>query len=324
MKKRNQAVDRFIHALVIGYHHLAVRTPLRTWVAMGKILGRLAYVLDREHREIALANLRFAFGDERDRGELETISRRNFEQWGMIAHEWMRLRRLDAAEVASLIRVEGREHLIAAKRKSPSVILLGAHFGNWEYAHLYYASQVNALNFIVRAIDNPYIEQERVSYNERACVRVLYKENGLRPAIRNLRKGEDLIIFADRKADEKDGLPCLFFGRETLSLTVVPALARKYRLPVVPMFIVREKDPVRHRIVFMPELPMEDGPGNRSLRRNVDLQNRAVESAVRSHPDHWVWFHKRWKRHYPELYPRDMARRRRRRIKKQSARMYAP
>ena len=119
MKTRRRTVDRLTHALVIAYHRLAVMAPLRTWVAWGKILGRVAYRLDPEHRRISMTNLRFALGEEKSDAELRDIARRNFEQWGMIVHEWMRLRRLDAAELASLIRIEGREHLAAAKKKSP-------------------------------------------------------------------------------------------------------------------------------------------------------------------------------------------------------------
>jgi KDO2-lipid IV(A) lauroyltransferase len=292
---------------------------LRTWVSMGKLLGRLVYIIDIEHRKIVLANLRFAFGHEKSEGDLRDIARKNFEQWGMIAHEWMRLRNLDTTELLPLIRVEGGKHLMAAKRKSPSVILMGAHFGNWEYAHLYYSRNINVLNFIVRAIDNPFVEEERVSYNQRSGVRILYKENGLRPAIKNLKKGEDLIIFADRKADSKDGVSCLFFGKETLALALVPALARKYHIPVVPMFIVRERDSIHHRIVFLPEQRIDQDGGERGLQNSVELQSELIESIVRRHPDHWVWFHKRWKRHYPYLYPKDMARRQERRKKKEKS-----
>jgi hypothetical protein len=37
-----------------------------------------------------------------------------------------------------------------------------------------------------------------------------------------------------------------------------------------------------------------------------------VEKMVRAYPDQWLWLHKRWKKHYPHLYPEYQLRRRRR------------
>jgi KDO2-lipid IV(A) lauroyltransferase len=199
-----------------------------------------------------LRNLRFAFGKEKGEDEIVSLARKNFQQFGMIACEWARLKYITKGELQELVNIEGKEHLIAAKKKSPAVILLGAHFGNWEYAHLLYASTINRLNFIVRAIDIPFIEKERVAVNENFGVGILYQKNGLRPAIRNLKKGEDLVLFADRQAGSKEGITCQFFGKETSTLTLVPTLAKRFHIPIVPMFIIRSKDRVHHRIVFFP------------------------------------------------------------------------
>ena len=110
----------------------------------------------------------------------------------MIAHEWVRLKNINKKELRNLIYVEGKEHIIAAKKKNRSIILLSAHFGNWEYAHLFYASTINRLNFIVRRIDNPLIEQERVTYNEHFGVKILYKEKRFEEALGELNDGLSL------------------------------------------------------------------------------------------------------------------------------------
>ena len=285
---------------------------------IGRCAGDLFYWLDFRHRSIVLRNLGFAFGSDREEKEICAIGRENFRQFAMIAHEWIRLRNLDTEELKELIYIEGKENLIAAKKKNQSIILLGAHFGNWEYAHIFYSTTVNHLNFIVRAIDNPFLEKERVAYNQRAGVGILYKENGLRPAIRNLKKGEDLILFADQRPRLKEGAICQFFGKKASTITLVPALAKKFHIPVVPMFIVRCKDLVHHRIIFFPELKIEYDDKKQSVSEGAQLQNDMIEKVIRSYPDHWLWIHKRWRREYPNLYPEDLARRQRRREKRRA------
>jgi hypothetical protein len=41
-----------------------------------------------------------------------------------------------------------------------------------------------------------------------------------------------------------------------------------------------------------------------------------IEETVRAYPEQWFWFHKRWKRHYPELYAEDIKRKMRQRKKR--------
>lgn len=284
---------------------------------MGRKLGLLVYFLDFHHRRISFRNLHFAFNGQKDEGEMRSIVRKNFEQFGMIGNEWIRLKNGDMRMLEEYVRVEGKEHLDNARKKSRSVILLGAHFGNWEYAHAFYSSKINKLTFIVRSIDNPLIEHERLRINERFGVSILYKETGLRQAIRNLKRGEDLVIFADRKETYKQIVPCRFFGKKTATMTLVPALARKYRIPVVPMFIVRSRDLVHHRLVFLPELTVDhDGDKKESINEATQRQSVVLESIITDHPDHWIWLHKRWKKYHPYLYPEDMARRARRKAKR--------
>ncbi|MGD9157989.1 MAG: lysophospholipid acyltransferase family protein [Desulfobacteraceae bacterium] len=292
---------RIVHLLILLFHSISMIIPLRIWLFLGKCFGYFWYLIDWHHRKIALINLKFAYGDEKDDKELKAIASSYFMKQVITGFEWIRLvgltkSRLD--NIKSRIQVEGEEHLTAAKKKNPSVILLSAHFGNWEYAHLFFADTFNRLNFIVRAIDNPLLEKKRVAYNERFGVNILYKDNGLRPAIKNLKKGEDLVIFPDRKAKLSEGIPCLFFNQKTSTISIIYTLATKYNIPIVPMFIFRTKDITRHKIVFFPELNIE----GMDITEATNRQNDIIEKAIRELPEQWLWIHRKWKCYHEEIY----------------------
>ena len=304
MKKKSTIAFRIVHVVCLGYFFIGRLAPLHLWVYLGKILGRLIYIADSGHRRIALSNLRFAMGQGITDKELRVIARRTFEEFGMTAHEWTRLKYIKKEELLELVKVEGMENLLAARKENPAVILVGAHFGNWEYAHLFYASTINRLNFIVRAIDNPFLERMRVRYNTAFGVNILYKQNGLRPAIRNLKNGEDLVIFVDQKVNLSEGILVRFFDKTTATIPVVAALSLKYNAPIVPMFIVRCDDRIRHKIIFLPQLNL-----NRDLQSQDQIiadgtqrQNDIIESMIRQYPQQWLWIHRKWSRHYPEIY----------------------
>lgn len=245
--------------------------------------------------------MKFAFGDEKEESEIQDLIKRNFQHFAMMGHEWVRLNRVTEKQLRSRIQVEGKEHLLAAKKKNPSVILLGAHFGNWEYAHLYYALTLGPLNFIVRKVDNPFIEEERVSYNKKFGVNILDKEDGLRPAIRGLKKGEDLVLFPDQTASY-EGIPVNFFGKKTNTLHLPVSLALKYSIPLVPMFIVRQKNSPSHRLIFLPEIEITDKTAENALETYTQQQNDVIEKMIRAYPDHWLWIHRKWKCYHPEIY----------------------
>lgn len=275
--------------------------PLKIWLFFGRIFGLFFYLIDPHHRRIVLINLRFAYGKEKNDKELRAIARSNFMHYGMMGFEWlhmMRLSRTGMDKLKSRIHVEGEEHLIAARKKNPSVIILSAHFGNWEYAHLYFGDTFNHLNFIVRMIDNPLIEKERVFNNENFGVGILYKENGLRPAIKKLKNGEDLVIFSDRKANLREGIPCRFFNQKASTIPLIFSLASKYHIPVVPMFIYRTKDVTKHRLVFFPEMNLE----GLDMTQATQLQNDIIEKAIRKQPELWLWIHRKWKCYHEEIY----------------------
>jgi KDO2-lipid IV(A) lauroyltransferase len=301
-KKQRYILNRMIYLMARFYHFFSKCIPMNHWLAIGRFMGLCIYLIDYPHKKISLANLRFAFGQEKSERQIRALARRNFQQFGMIAHEWLTLKDMTKERIDSLVRVEGEEHLRAAKNKSPSVILLSAHFGNWEYSHLRYGSSMNPLHFIVREVENPFLEEERVAYNRRYGVNVLYKENGLRPAIRGFKKKIDLVIFADQKANLNEGISSTFFGKKTSTLHVVPSLAMKYKIPVVPMFIARCKDHIHHRVVFLPEIPIDYNGGRKAIQDAVQRQNDAIEKIIRSYPDHWLWFHRKWKTYHPGIY----------------------
>jgi KDO2-lipid IV(A) lauroyltransferase len=305
MKISPERQDCLIAAASAAFFRVARRTPLSMGLVGGRLMGAAACRLLNRHRNITAANLKFAFQNEKSPAELQRLVYQNFQQWGMIAFEWARLARMGGAQPGKFpfpVRVRGLGHLQAARRKNQAVVLLSAHFGNWEYGHYYYGRHIHTLNFIVRRIDNPYLESCRLASNHRYGVNILYKEVGLKAAIKNLRKGQDLVIFADQKANPREGVVGRFFGRNSTSIPLVASFAKKFELPIVPMFVVRRGNGASHELTFLPEL--EYSPGD-SVIAITQRQNDIIEKMIRRHPDHWLWMHRRWKTEYPEIYKTD-------------------
>jgi KDO2-lipid IV(A) lauroyltransferase len=268
----------------------------------GRRLGSWFYRFDSRARRIALKNVIFAFQNELTEIQAEQLVQRNFQQWGMIGIEWTKKYRLEKIlrqPKPEMLEVVGLENLKKVKEENEVTLLLGSHFGNFEFSNAYYGSRFNRLNFIVRAIDNPYLERKRISLNTRYNVGILYKKSGLKPAIKNLRKGQDLIIFPDQNANAKEGIESRFFGHRTHSFSILASLAAKYNYPILPMFCVRKNFSGIHQVTFLEPLAIHPYT---TMEEIVQMQNDALETIIRAHPDHWLWMHRRWRFDHPEIY----------------------
>ncbi|WP_020675417.1 lysophospholipid acyltransferase family protein [Geopsychrobacter electrodiphilus] len=302
-RNKTTFVDYPVYLLLIGFHFLSRLFPLAIWCRLGQLFGGLLYLLGAPFKRIALINLKFAYADELNDAQRRFILRKNFAHYGVGGFEWIRMLRLNERrrqQICRLIRIEGREHLDTARQNKQKIILLSGHFGHWEYATVKYASEINPLSFIVRRIDNPLVEQERCRYHEDFGARILYKENGLREAIRGLAKGVDLLLLADRKAQLHEGIPARFFKRKTSTLAIAVTLAQKYNAALVPMFILRGEQPGEHRLIFEPALDID----NLTLEEAVQLQNDCLERNIRRAPHLWLWLHRKWKCYHAQIYRR--------------------
>ena len=283
------------------YAYLSYIFPLRLWLFLGKILGMLFYIISKKRRNIALANLAFVFPDKK-KNELKKIAQKSFQEFGMIFQEYIKLKYTDIKDLKEFIEPIGLENIQKAKVAKKGVILLSAHFGNWEYALRFYASTINKINFLVRKIDNPQLEKIRKELSEKFNINTLCKDTEVLTAAKNLKKGEDLFLLPDQSSNLNEGINSLFFGKKTITMRSVPKMAKNLDVPVVPVFIVRQKNITKHKIFFLPKLNFKDSNGKHfSLEKNIQLQNDTIEDMIKKYPTKWLWFHKKWSNH-PEIY----------------------
>jgi hypothetical protein len=167
-KQRNDLVDRLVYAalrlLNMALHCFPVNANLRT--ARG--VGDLLYRFDKRHRERALANLRRSFPEMCER-QRETIARRSMQEIPMLGVEVLfttRLVRIDTW--AKYVRLENfRQTLGLLLDKNRGLILLTAHYGNFEILGYVLALLGFPTSSIARPLDNQYVSDWLFGVRER-------------------------------------------------------------------------------------------------------------------------------------------------------------
>ncbi len=303
MNINGPVTGRIIAFLTVFLCFLAAITPLRIWLFSARVFAMILYPFLGKYRKIASRNISYAFDNNLDEKEVEKLVRKNFRQVCMVVFEYLVCPSYALFGTAGLdkrVSFKGMHHFEQAKSSGKPILLLNAHFGMGELINILYPKKTKRkLNFILRRWDNPYLQKLLWNHHENIGLKYLPKKKGLRTAIKNLKNGEDLIIFPDQSSNLREGVQSTFFGKETITLSLLPALSMKFDAPILPLFIFRQDDPTRHKIVFYP--PIVPTPED-TLETLTQKQNDTIEKAIRKQPDHWLWLHRRWKQEHREMY----------------------
>jgi KDO2-lipid IV(A) lauroyltransferase len=268
--------------------------PRPLCLAVGRSFGRLAFRLDRRHREIALDNLTLAFGREITPAERSVLARRAFIQLGRTLADILKATRYSPKRIRSLLDIEGRRHLESALAKGKGALPFTGHYGNWEFAAAG-VSGIGRLRVIARALDNPFIERDLARVRAKFGAGIINKIGAARPILKSLGRNEMVAILIDLNV-LRSGQPVFvdFFGKLAATTPVLAAFHLKTGAPLVPVFCVpAEKGRYRVKINEPLAIPLS-GRSEEDVLKITQICTKIIEQEIRQRPEFWFWVHKRW------------------------------
>ncbi len=273
-------------ALLATLPHAAARS-------LGRALGALAAASDRRRRRIARENLAAALPELAAR-ERERVIGACFRHFGAAFCDALSARRLTAPEICARVTWRGFEHLRTAEAAGRGVIVLAAHFGNWEIVPAALAATHGPMAAVGRPVDNPHIDRWVQQMRGRFGNRSLAKRGAVREMFRVLAAGGRLGLLIDQRVRAEEAIDVPFFGRPALTSPIVARLALKTGAPVLPVAGYHEPRG-RYRIELEPPLWPE---GRDDDATTFEFTRRCLagsEATIRRHPEQWLWLHRRWR-----------------------------
>ena len=284
---------------------------------LGHILGSLMYHLNRKHRRIALRNLKFV-NPEWSQVEIGRFVRNVFCNFGMMFIEIIQMNCLTREEILKRITFEGENHVQQALERGRGLIVISAHFGNWEWALQLYPLYFSRTTLgVVQNFEFEFIERWVHSFRTRFGNRFIHKKGALGNLNNELRQNGVVALMIDMTR-QKQSVPVTFLGRKATATPAAAMLALRCKSPIIPNFMYRQPD---GSLVsrFEPPVPIRRSKDLRAdLQFNTQQITDRVEQAILKYPHQWNWMLKRWKDFYPDLYPE--TEKRLRRIKRKERR----
>jgi len=254
-------------------------------------LGELLSLVFRKKLDYVRKQWQLVFPDTPS-SQIESNLRKVFRHLALSLLEIILIKYKKEKILPALIgKVSGEEFLQRAFQEKRGVIIISAHFGNWELlaawlGHRGYPVEILYKDLTPRRLNN-FIGSCRKKYQTGWT-------NTINTVCRALRQGKAVAILVDQKVEGK-GINCPFMGIETSSPTLHARLARLLRSPIIPAFIIRKEENLKHEIIFLPPfLAPVSNELSKDIFSVVALSNQIIEIFLREFPTQWLWFHRRW------------------------------
>ena len=223
--------------------------------------------------------------------ELNKITKLMWNNYGRIFAEYMFIKEFRLGKLKSKIKIEGQEILDDIKKHNKQVVFISGHFSNFELMAMHLENSGIRLSAIYRPLNNTFLNKimERIR-KKYICKNQIKKGIGGIKKLINLKKNNySTALMIDQRVSE--GIKSNFFNNEALTTTIPAQLVKKFKIPVVPIFIERINN-LNFKITINKPMNFSN---EASIKNITDELNQVLEKMILNKPEQWIWSHNRWK-----------------------------
>jgi KDO2-lipid IV(A) lauroyltransferase len=264
----------------------------RTAQSVGAFLGLVWFHVVRIRRRVVRSNLALALPERA--GEHREIARESYRHLGVSALEFLKLSGGPVAEVTSRVHPSGLANYEAALASGRGVIVVTAHFGNFDLLACSQALRGVPLAIVSRQLHGGGSNRFWMESRARSGLQIFPEEGGARQVLKWLRQGKVLGLVVDQRTPPtRGGIRAPFFGHDVWTSTAAAKLALRTGAALVPARIERREDG-EHDLFVEPRIEVNGDLGAEPARLLTARINRVVERWVVQRPAHWMWLHRRF------------------------------
>jgi Kdo2-lipid IVA lauroyltransferase/acyltransferase len=271
--------------------------------AVGISLALLIYLLHGKLRRVGMRNLQLAFPEMSAR-ERRRLVRKVFTSLGRQFAEVCLFPRYTKENVSEAVIYDGFENYDRASQRGKGVLFLTGHLGGWELSAFAHSLYGHPLYFVMRPLDNPYLDALVRRYRTLHGNTPILKDDPARKLLRAMKQGFTVGILMDTNMTPPEGIFVDFFGMPACTASGLARIALRTDAAVVPGFTLWDPVLRKYRLRFDPAVPLvRTGNNEEDILANTQRFTKVIEDFVRRYPDQWLWVHRRWKTRPPGQPP---------------------
>ncbi len=219
---------------------------------------------------------------------------RMYRELGTSVFEFLAMAVRDRAALRdAAVEPGSREAWQGALAGGRGVVVAASHTGNWDLAACAIARDVELL-VVTKHLHVRWLDRFWQSTRARLGVRLCGAEGALGRAREVLGRGGAVAMMIDQVPSPRHATPVTFLGQAAFADRAPAALAASAGVPLV--VAASRRDPTgRHELRVLDVLVPPPRPSRAWIPEATRGATRSLERFVLSHPDQWLWMHRRWK-----------------------------
>ncbi|MCI2235981.1 lipid A biosynthesis lauroyl acyltransferase [Helicobacter sp. CaF467b] len=286
----------------LGYLFLYMPHFLR--LGFAKTIALILFLLDRRRKFDLLTNLDFAYNHSLPPSQKKEILKTNYLNLVYNSISFFMLSVSNKTQILNTIRIDKPEIIHKLLETNTKIVFVTAHFGNWEYTTPAFSCYFNhKITAVARMTPYPLINEYLIKVRSKFNITILDKKGAAIPLARALKKDNVVGIVTDQNTTSKEGELVDFFGKKVRHTPIASLLARKFDAKIIHFVAYYSKDYKKILIKILPPIEFQKTDDAQSDIHNLtQIQSDILEQIIRENPKEWLWFHKKFKNQYPEIY----------------------
>ena len=223
--------------------------------------------------------------------EINILIKKMWENYGRIFADYMYIEKFRLNKLKNYIKINGIKTLEKIKKEGKPVVFISGHFSNFELMAMQLELSGIKLSAVYRPLNNIFLNQTMEDLRRNFICKNQIKKGlgGVREVIKAFAQNSSVALMIDQRVSE--GEKSLLFNKPTYTTTIPAQLIKKYKCPVVPIYIERKNNLFFDIIIEDPIYFNE-----KEDIKNITLKlNNWLESKILLNPDQWIWTHNKWK-----------------------------
>jgi len=257
-----------------------------------KIGGKLFEIIGPIFRSKKLihTNIKKAF-PKNNSVVIKKLTKLMWNNYGRVFAEYMFIKDFRFEKIDSKIEIIGQEILDEIKKSNKPVVFISGHFSNFELMAMQIEKAGIELSAIYRPLNNIFLNRIMEKIRKKYICKNQIKKGiaGTRELIKFQRNNYSIALMIDQRVSE--GEKVNFFNQEAYTTTIPAQLAKKFDMPIVPIFIERVNDTNFKIKISKPVNFLKSD----SIKDITSKLNVIIEEMILKNPTQWIWSHNRWK-----------------------------
>ncbi len=301
MERHPRALNRFIYLFLFQFCSTLIPRFVQKFFSV--VVGDLFHLLMRKTRVSVRKNIEGVSRGRWSKEKVNVLTRKTFQNYGQYLLDYMVMHRLRPSNKDRWVEEEvGEDYMMEALRSGNGVICVTPHLGNWEIGGLLFSFRGGKLNVLTLDERDLNTKSFREEMRRGRGIKNLYIDPNddspmaILDVVKALRRNEIVAMLGDRIESQKT-MVFDFFGKETPFPMGVAILAMATGAPVLPVFVVMERNRKYRGIIEAPIHFSTISRENREvvIQRGMEKLVKKFEEYIAKYPDQWYNFYSYWK-----------------------------